>query len=241
MDIVPQFKNFSPLPDASCAMLKAPSYSGYVYVIEYSDGTVKVGTTTNPANRVRAHIGDAHKFGLKVKRGWISVCHKTPTGNEAKLIRHAEGQASDIRRREYFEGIDVLALMKFADGLDYTEYTVEERAKLIAEADARMKDLSSQLFGRPDEGPFEDPHSLLEFYRQRLRPLFESILGKSDPLAEFGTGVEGLEGTDLSDVFEIVEKEGFKPNNAGVAASLLTGQIRMLYLNSILDAREASK
>ena len=66
---------------------------GYVYVLEFSTGIVKVGKTRNPRARIATHIEDARKFGASIKCLWLSVQHENYSDNERAVLRaHAVGE-----------------------------------------------------------------------------------------------------------------------------------------------------
>ena len=58
---------------------------GYVYVIAFSDGTVKVGRTQKFGPRMIRHRANARNFGLSVTGSWISAPHAEWLANEDAL------------------------------------------------------------------------------------------------------------------------------------------------------------
>lgn len=87
---------------------------GHIYIIEFSDGTVKVGSTTTPASRIRAHRSDAEAFGLTIAYGWLSGNHDKYIESERRLITAAASMATSRGRLEYFRGISVPKLLAAA-------------------------------------------------------------------------------------------------------------------------------
>lgn len=59
---------------------------GYLYVIEFSNGTVKVGRSDTPQNRIASHRHAAQAFGARVQRVWVSDGHEHSNLTEAKLL-----------------------------------------------------------------------------------------------------------------------------------------------------------
>lgn len=59
---------------------------GYVYVTEFSDGTVKVGKTMAPPRRLAEHTSAAARFGISVTRTWTSFQHRDYDQTETLLL-----------------------------------------------------------------------------------------------------------------------------------------------------------
>lgn len=78
---------------------------GYIYIIEFSNGTVKVGSTTNPPERFATHRQHAEAFNIGVANHWISEEHPQYRKTEKALIALAEAMGGARARREYFHGI----------------------------------------------------------------------------------------------------------------------------------------
>jgi predicted transcriptional regulator len=55
------------------ARFEADARRGFLYAIEFSDGTVKVGRSSDPDSRLSAHRSAAAGFGLSETRRWVSV------------------------------------------------------------------------------------------------------------------------------------------------------------------------
>jgi hypothetical protein len=91
------------------------SYAGgYVYVLQFSNTTVKVGSTQHPARRFYSHSADAEIFGRTVQGWWISEEFRDFSAVEDALIDFAHGLASRSIRREYFQGVSLAALRDHA-------------------------------------------------------------------------------------------------------------------------------
>jgi Homeodomain-like domain len=67
------------------------SIKGYVYVIEYSTGAVKVGSTRDPRGRIQNLEWTAAQFGVTVARGWLSDGDEDYREREQDLIAVASG------------------------------------------------------------------------------------------------------------------------------------------------------
>lgn len=87
-----------------------PSH-GYVYTVQFSDDSVKVGMSeSDPQGRVAAHRRTMAKAGLDVKAFWISKRISNPAGMETALLWHCSANCSARINREWFEGVDYKSL-----------------------------------------------------------------------------------------------------------------------------------
>lgn len=91
---------------------------GYVYVIEYSTGIIKVGRTTSPRQRIRAQAYVASKLGVEPVSVWLSVHHENYKANEVSLLA---ALGSPMRGSEYFD-------VKFEVAVKHAEALVEGSA-----------------------------------------------------------------------------------------------------------------
>lgn len=89
---------------------------GYLYVIRFSTGVVKVGRTNDPSRRVPEHQRDAWTYNVVITDAWISEPHADYLSNEVRLIAFATSRGSRARR-EYFHGADFERLAEFARDL----------------------------------------------------------------------------------------------------------------------------
>ena len=94
--------------------------AGYVYVIAFSNGTVKVGKTQNTVQRLYAHKSDARKFGLTITDEWVSPLHAEWHSNELKLKYIAASLAGVPMGREYFSNVGFASVAGRAAGLTFT-------------------------------------------------------------------------------------------------------------------------
>lgn len=94
--------------------------AGYVYVLAFTNGTVKVGRTQDKGQRMTAHKSAARKFGLTVTDEWVSPLHAEWRANEDALKNIAAGMGGTAHTREYFSGVDFAAVVTEAKRLTYT-------------------------------------------------------------------------------------------------------------------------
>ena len=95
----------------------ANSPEGFLYVLEFSFGVVKVGQTARPKKRASEHDRAASRFGGHAIRWWLSKQHREYLINEVTLIQATRliGQPTDSA--EYFTGCDFDAVVGIASKL----------------------------------------------------------------------------------------------------------------------------
>lgn len=81
-----------------------------LYVIEFDQGTIKVGISARPGDRMRELANIAEKFGITVLRHWASEPHMGAFLNERTLLRWCTTHAKEDRRGEWFGGLDFEAV-----------------------------------------------------------------------------------------------------------------------------------
>jgi DNA-binding XRE family transcriptional regulator len=92
---------------------------GYVYLIAFDNGLVKVGRTRNIERRLIAHAQAAHNFGFAVTGKWVSPRHRGWMGNEDELIRLAHELGGKQTTPEYFKNVSFEALVERARQLSF--------------------------------------------------------------------------------------------------------------------------
>lgn len=95
---------------------------GYVYVIAFDNGTVKVGCTQKVANRLGAHKRDGRKFGIAIADSWVSPLHVEwePNEDALKSITARHGGTPAWTGAEYFTGADYALVVDAATQLPFT-------------------------------------------------------------------------------------------------------------------------
>lgn len=87
---------------------------GFVYAALFTNGTIKVGSTNNPAERLPEHGRSAAAFDIDIDDWWVSDEHDDYLITEQALIA-AVGQMGGRRsRREYFQGLQFQAVVQAA-------------------------------------------------------------------------------------------------------------------------------
>ncbi|MCW2901184.1 MAG: putative DNA-binding protein [Streptosporangiaceae bacterium] len=88
---------------------------GYIYVIEFSFGVVKVGKTNSPRLRIRAHERDVGRFGGSIARAWLSFAHHGYSSSESELIRATSELGTQlVESAEYFRDCSFEAVVNLA-------------------------------------------------------------------------------------------------------------------------------
>jgi hypothetical protein len=94
--------------------------AGYVYVLAFDSGGVKVGRTQNKQNRLRTHKRNARTFGITITDSWVSPLHVEWCLNEDTLKALGTKHGGTPVTPEYFRGADYAAIVKTAERLPFT-------------------------------------------------------------------------------------------------------------------------
>lgn len=103
--------------DAWTRLDTPPPGHGYLYVIRFNTGAIKVGQTDSPQQRMPTHRRHAWAFGTVMTDLWISPAHAGFIRNETRLISFMESASALRVRREYFHGADFDTAVAFAASL----------------------------------------------------------------------------------------------------------------------------
>jgi hypothetical protein len=76
--------------------------SGFVYAIEFTNGTVKIGKTSSPKRRFLEHDRSAARFGVSAKRRWCTIRHDGYDTTEREVLRLVSCSFACLTGREYF-------------------------------------------------------------------------------------------------------------------------------------------
>lgn len=87
---------------------------GYVYAISFDNGTVKVGSTINPNQRIRFHQTTAIQFDITVLDLWLSPELDDYLKAERRLLAAATRLSGRGLLREWFRGLDFRTLVEIA-------------------------------------------------------------------------------------------------------------------------------
>lgn len=79
--------------------------SGFVYIVLYQDGMIKIGITINPKRRLYQHAHAAKVHGNPVLDTWVSQRLIGYEDVETLALEWARAHCSSSPSREYFHGI----------------------------------------------------------------------------------------------------------------------------------------
>lgn len=78
---------------------------GSLYVIEFDNGTVKVGRSTQPTVRIRQHGANADVFGIAISQTWTSDPVGNLTETEAAALDAVRPLARRVVKSEWLQGV----------------------------------------------------------------------------------------------------------------------------------------
>ncbi|WP_141332204.1 hypothetical protein [Myxococcus sp. AB025B] len=102
---------------------------GYIYVVHFSNGTIKAGRTITPERRLATHAHTAHSMGHTVSANWVSPAHINFMANETILLNQLRAIARESLAAEFFTGIEFTEAVRIASSLTFTPDTQERAAQ----------------------------------------------------------------------------------------------------------------
>lgn len=91
---------------------------GYLYIVGFSTGAIKVGQTVEPRKRLRDHRRDALAFGVYVVDLWVSEAHANYLANEVALLRLCL-TIGPCAKQEYFHTVGFERAVELTKRLAY--------------------------------------------------------------------------------------------------------------------------
>lgn len=88
------------------------NHGGHIYLIEFSDGTVKAGKSINPRSRMNQHYGESIRYDISMSRVWVSPEHKNYAENEVTAMEACAQHGEISGGREYFSGAELFDQVK---------------------------------------------------------------------------------------------------------------------------------
>lgn len=120
--------------------------SGYIYVVRFSNDTIKVGCATNLKSRLRQHETNARVMGHSVVETWASSAHVNFRANERLLLEKLRMVATNVSG-EYFRDVLFADAVRLASGLEFTADTPELLAARVASAQHTSDVLTNAIWG----------------------------------------------------------------------------------------------
>lgn len=136
----------------------AVKFGGYLYVIEFDMGLIKVGRTDNPSRRLAQHAANARGFGISVERAWVSGAHDNFATNESDLIAQVAAIASGRNKSEYFTGITYEQATNIAAALPFNEINIKAHEERVELANQQWQEFMSATWGTTGRNR-DFPHS----------------------------------------------------------------------------------
>ncbi len=99
-------------------VLASVPYAGFIYVIRFDTGSIKVGMTNDPKRRLLEHRRHAAAYGVVITAHWVSPSHLNYIDNEAELLGVCREYETPTKK-EYFHGLDFDSVVKVATCLRY--------------------------------------------------------------------------------------------------------------------------
>lgn len=156
-------------------------FGGYLYIIEFSTGLLKVGKTRNPAKRLDQHRHHAEAFGLSITRYWVSEAHDNYGENELRLISdmHEIGGVSNLV--EYFSGVTLEEAVSTTASYQFDPIDVDARSAEVKASTEELKQtfLGPDIDGRLNARRVHDEQIALDQYFA-IDALFGRLPGASD-------------------------------------------------------------
>lgn len=94
------------MSDPYASYTRRPPALSSLYVVEFDQGTIKVGYSATPVERIAAHVYQAGQFGIGAVRQWVSEPHPTAYKVERTLVWWCKRLAVGIHGSEWFTGLD---------------------------------------------------------------------------------------------------------------------------------------
>lgn len=154
----PRFELFRAEDPKGVSLLRLPGrhehhrFVGHVYVIEFGNGTIKVGRTANPFSRISKHAESLLPSGHQIVKAWVSIAHRNPAATEKLLIAFGRANCSGVVRDEYFHGLRFADVVAHALRMDYKPIDPDEIAELVREERERARAFG-HILGVTDDRP----------------------------------------------------------------------------------------
>lgn len=116
---------------------------GYVYLVQFDSGAIKVGRTQNPATRLKAHAASARAHGVKIAAQWVSQPIGNSRQNERRLIDLCNDKFVAVNDGEYFIEAQVSEILAYSE-------TLQGDAGPLQMTECDVPELKN---GRPPVGP----------------------------------------------------------------------------------------
>jgi hypothetical protein len=100
---------------------------GFIYVILFSTGAIKVGQTVEPRTRLSKHRRDAEVYGVTIVDYWVSPQHANYVSSETMLIKQCRRVGTPVKK-EYFLDLGFTNAVEIAGQLPFVRIAAQEVA-----------------------------------------------------------------------------------------------------------------
>jgi hypothetical protein len=127
--------------------------SGFIYVIQFSTGLLKVGQSRDLPKRLKQHRDGAHRQRQAVVSSWGSPRHTSHTANEDRLISFClKHYGPAVHGKETFENASFAEVVSYAESLSFPVLTGQDVDRLMRKEDgvaelARLRFQATQVAG----------------------------------------------------------------------------------------------
>lgn len=207
--------------------------AGYIYVIGFANGVVKIGRTRNPKNRLQAHATNLGSVS-PIQEQWVSPMHVEWVRNENSLRSLLGGREIAVA--------DIAAVLAHAQALTFSapvHQTPEQLQEALAEQSRAIDASLDRIFGSTRDRVVED----IVQRRVSLFRAWEAIAGNVRWMSEV-LATDNLEDMqaclaevcgELSDIHEMLSDEFVRV--AGVRPVLVDEEVmRLARANLPVDA-----
>ena len=120
------------------------SIRGHLYVLEFSDGSIKVGHANTPGKRVVSSAREvAGRCGVRLTQRWVSPAHDGSEDNEKKLNHWA-----CCCGRPVFGFRELFSVVPFDGAVQAAQHLMEDQElALLMSAPVSIRDLFPGTFG----------------------------------------------------------------------------------------------
>lgn len=122
---------------------------GHIYVLEISDGSIKVGVAREFQGRFKNHLQSETLMGNTIDRTWHSIEHDGANLSEKQMIHFCDTHGTPARTgsHEYFQG---LSFESVVDAAETFTSRAKENLDRATEAEAELLALAEMLKRRDE-------------------------------------------------------------------------------------------
>jgi hypothetical protein len=206
-------------------------YAGFVYIIEFDNGTVKAGRTVEPPKRLANLIATSSGFRIHASRIWLSPAHADYCDNERRILEWARARAGSVQKNEYFTGLSVRETVEFANSLEFRQLTSEEAQQREAQDEKSAAELRKILTGivperQAQQTRHDTPEGVNEWVQAQLEEIATALGMYRDDDDEASEQFDSI----VASFSDVLDANGSQPDRIGVAAQLIRSNLALVEL-----------